>query len=100
MRMHAWRSAVVTRRSGWEDAFKVLEQHLTDEGGLSLPAVDPKTAVKSMLSSKNFRPYINKYGEVVSSESGILPRTSELIEDDTARGGGGATDALDGYPCD
>lgn len=28
--------------------------------------VEPKTNVKSMLSSKNFRPYIYKYGEVVS----------------------------------
>lgn len=44
------------------------------------PAVDPKTAVKSMLSSKNFRPYIDKYGEVVSVSSlSRLPRASELI---------------------
>ncbi|GAA5983899.1 hypothetical protein JCM10908_005967 [Rhodotorula pacifica] len=33
--------------------------------GLDYTEVDPKTAVKSMLSSKNFRPYINKYGEVM-----------------------------------
>lgn len=31
-----------------------------------LSTVEPKTNVKSMLSSKNFRPYIYKYGEVVS----------------------------------
>lgn len=47
---------------------------------LVAPAVDPKTAVKSMLSSKNFRPYIDKYGEVVSVSSlSRLPRASELI---------------------
>ncbi|GAA5958075.1 hypothetical protein JCM8115_001122 [Rhodotorula mucilaginosa] len=33
--------------------------------GLDYAEVDPKTAVKSMLSSKNFRPYIDKYGEVM-----------------------------------
>ena len=48
-------------------------------GGLSL--VEPKTNVKSMLSSKNFRPYIYKYGEVVSIFGSTLKKLSiELRE--------------------
>jgi len=41
--------------------------------------VEPKTNVKSMLSSKNFRPYIYKYGEVVSS-SVLLSKTVDRVE--------------------
>ncbi|GAA6014594.1 hypothetical protein JCM11491_000162 [Sporobolomyces phaffii] len=33
--------------------------------GLDFTEVEPKTNVKSMLSSKNFRPYIYTYGEVI-----------------------------------
>ncbi|GAA5979667.1 hypothetical protein JCM5350_003804 [Sporobolomyces pararoseus] len=33
--------------------------------GLDFTEVEPKTNVKSMLSSKNFRPYIYKYSEVI-----------------------------------
>jgi DNA polymerase eta len=41
----------------------VFRQELIDP--LHCDLVEPKTNVKSMLSSKNFRPYIYKYSEVV-----------------------------------
>lgn len=43
--------------------------------------MEAKTQVKSMISSKNFRPYITKYGEAVSMVSSSFHAISLMFFD-------------------